>query len=178
MTNSDLWIQGIYRDVVEDARQSVVYDSGWVSNTITTNCRKLLASFIRNDPGGPAGIRYLAVGQGESSWDDDGAPAPDPDTTTTLQQGYQPPIDVTQLEVVYLNDAGAVSQDPTRRIRIKATLEADYPEPLSGLKTYPLREFGLFGELGGVPYMINCVRHPRIDKHESETLTREIVLSF
>ncbi len=178
MTKSNLWIQGIYRDVVEDAQRNVVHDSGWISNTITTDCRKLLASFIKNDPGGPAGIRYLAVGQGESSWDDDGAPAPNPDTTTSLKDMYEPPIDVAELEVVYLTDGGAVSPDPTRRIRIKATLKDDYPAPLAENGTYPLREFGLFGELGGVPYMINCVRHPRIDKHKSETLTREIVLSF
>lgn len=177
MTKSNLWIQGIFRDVVEDADRGVVYDSGWVSNTIATSCRVLLASFINNDPSAN-GIRYLAVGRGDEIWDSEGAPAPDPETSTALVQGYEPPLDVAKLEVVYLNAAGEVEPNPTSSIRIKATLEADYPEPLTGLSTYPLREFGLFGELGGVPYMLNCVRHPRIDKAASETLIREVRLSF
>ncbi len=177
MTRSNLWIRGVYRDVVEDAEGGVVYDSGWVSNTIATSCRVLLASFINNDPTAN-GLRYLAVGRGEDAWDSDGAPAPDPDVNTTLVQAYEPPIDVADLEVVYLNAAGEVQEEPTSCIRITATLEADYPQPVTGLSTYPLREFGLFGELGGVPYMLNNVRHPRIDKAASETLIRVVRLSF
>lgn len=186
MTKSNLWIQGIYRDVVEDAQQNVVHDSGWVSNTITVNCRKLLASFVKNEQGEdkkqPQGICHLAVGQGKEAWDHPNLSDPDSpepkDSTGLIQPCEDVPIDLENLDVEYLNADGAVEDGPTCRIRIKATLGDGYPQPLPNTETYPLREFGLFGKLGDDLYMINCVRHPKIDKHKSETLTREIILSF
>jgi hypothetical protein len=41
-----------------------------------------------------------------------------------------------------------------------------------------LREFGLFGELRGSPYMIDLVRHPVINKGPDDTLERVIRLAF
>jgi hypothetical protein len=39
-----------------------------------------------------------------------------------------------------------------------------------------MREFGLFGELGGVPFMIDYIRHPLIEKDGAVTLERKVRL--
>lgn len=179
MRNSNLSIRGIYRDVVEDGERVVVHDSGWISNTIVTRCRVLLASFMKNEPA--SGIHHLAVGQGKEAWDSDGPPVPVP-KTSKLVQGYKPWIGVDDLEVVYLDASDDVLDTPSPRLQITATLEPGYPPPLDDLSPYPLREFGLFGRLGdedsGEDYMINCIRHPVIHKDAAATLIRVVRLYF
>jgi hypothetical protein len=43
---------------------------------------------------------------------------------------------------------------------------------------FPLREFGLFGELNGVSFMIDYIRHPLIEKDVAVTLERRVRLIF
>ena len=52
------------------------------------------------------------------------------------------------------------------------------PPPDENLSSYPLREFGLFGKYGTIPYMIDCIRHPVIHKDTSTTLVRVVRLYF
>ena len=54
------------------------------------------------------------------------------------------------------------------------TLGNNYPDQ----DVYALREFGLFGGFEEQRFMINCVRHPVIEKHREMTLTRRIILEF
>lgn len=57
-------IKGIYRDVLLDADGQPIRDSRWVSNTVVTRCRVLLAGFMKSD--NTAGIHHLAVvGRGD-----------------------------------------------------------------------------------------------------------------
>jgi hypothetical protein len=175
-------IKGIYRDILKTKDGSIIFDSGWNSNTIVTNCRILLAGFIKNDS--PIGIQHLAVGQGDEDWDDQwntaSPPAPAPTTVTGLETAYDPPIPVSNMELIYLDASNNPAETgiTTNRLQIKATLEPGYPAPLSPLKTYPLREFGLFGKFGPNYYMIDCIRHQVIYKDESATLVRVIRLYF
>jgi hypothetical protein len=169
-------IKGIYRDILKGSDKQTVYDSGWVSNTIVDRCRILLAGFMKNEPSD--GIQYLAVGQGLETWDTDGAPAPNPTTTTDLVNQYAPPIPVSELDLVYLDEDDSVVTGPTSRLQITATLEPGYPPPIEPSSTYPLREFGLFGRFDGAEYMINNIRHPVIHKDESATLIRLVRLYF
>lgn len=169
-------LRGIYRDVLLEPGKGEVFDSGWNSNTIVDRCRMLLAGFIGQDTS--SGVQYLAVGQGDSNWDSAGIPATDPETTISLVNGHTPPIDHSQLDFTYLDDSDNPTAGPTTRIQISATLPPDYPPPLAGLTTYPLREFGLFGEFGGTDYMINCIRHPVIHKGATATLIRTVRLFF
>ncbi len=177
MTKSNLSIRGIYRDFVEDAEGSVVYDSGWLSNTIVTSCRVLLASFVMNEPA--AGIRFLAVGQGSADWEKNPAP-PNPADTGLVDPE---PFKVENPEIVYLDENDGVQANPSSRIQVTAKLERGEPPPPSEtLKTYPLREFGLFGWLGdettGKANMINSIRHPVIHKDASASLIRVVRLYF
>jgi hypothetical protein len=176
-------IKGFYRDILKGADDRLLYDSGWVSNTIVDRCRILLAGFVRNDPLYPTqGIQYLAVGQGLEAWDAEGVPALKPQEIqeiTALINQYEPAILLKELDVVYLDDGDEAVTDPTptNRLQITATLGPGYPDP-APRTTYPLRNFGLFGRFAGEDYMINCVRHPVIHKDASATLIRVIRLYF
>jgi phage tail-like protein len=177
-------LRGEYRDVLRGPDGSLLYDSGWVPNTIVDECRISLAQFMKRELS--AGILHLAVGRGLETWDTEGAPAPEPDTTDLINQ-YPVTIPVanpnpatgSKLELAYWGDE-QVSDDPTSCLQIKATLNPGYPQPESGLSTYPLRNFGLFGGIDADPdpYMINCVRHPVIHKPDTATLVRIIRLYF
>ncbi|MFH1217116.1 MAG: hypothetical protein V1706_11510 [Pseudomonadota bacterium] len=168
-------LKGIYRDIVKNGDGGIIHDSGWTSNTIVECCRILLAGFIRNEPSD--GIRHMAFGQGLDAWDDGGPPPPD-SMATGLVTPYNPPIAFTDLSVVYLNEGLSEVATPTSRLQITAILEPGYPTPLAPLTTYPLREFGLFGRLGGTDFMINSIRHAVIHKDTSATLIRMIRLFF
>lgn len=177
-------IKGIYRDIIKDQNNNIIFDSGWGSNKIVHRCRTLLAAFMRNDDTKTAtGIIRLKVGAGEETWDTEGAPAPgdveealvNPHPTFTIEAGA--------LDVVYLNDSDVEVDGPTSRLQVTATLENNQPPPLEPhLTSYPLREFGLFGEYfdgsDTHEYMIDCIRHPLIHKDVSTTLVRVVRLYF
>jgi|GEM_PF-751056 len=170
-------LHGMYRDILKGKDGKNIYDSGWVSNTIVDRCRILLAGFMRNDQSD--GIQFLAVGQGLKEWDTQ-QEAPDPQLvkTTDLVTPFVLPINVSALKIVYLDSDDAEITEPSNRIQITATLEPGYPTPLAPLTTYPLREFGLFGNFNNENYLINYIRHPVIHKDESANLIRTIKLYF
>jgi hypothetical protein len=86
-------------------------------------------------------------------------------------------IPVANLTIDYLDSVDAVSVTPTNVIQVTATLGPGQPTAATD-PPFPLREFGLFGQLEGQPFMIDCVRHPLIDKDGSVTLERKIRLVF
>jgi hypothetical protein len=57
-------LHGMYRDVLRDARRRIMWESGWHKNAIVTDCRRLLAGFMRGAPTGALGIQGLQVGAG------------------------------------------------------------------------------------------------------------------
>lgn len=168
-------LRGIYRDLMMDPDRRVLQDSGWVSNTIVTRFRVLLAGFVHNDTA--VGIHSLRVGQGDEDWDLNGAP-PSPLDTTDLVNPHGTPIAAADLEIEYLDESDIVQTAPSPRVQVTATLPTGYPPALPGLSTYPLREFGLFGRLDGADAMLNSIRHPVIHKDESATLIRVVRLYF
>ncbi len=168
-------MSGIYRDRLIGPDKRLLHDSGWVSNTIVTNCRVLLAGFMKNDF--PNGIQFMAVGQGDEAWDSTGPPAAD-ESDTDLVNRFAPEIEVSALQIDFLNETDQPTVTPTNRLQITATLSPGYPAPIAPLNTYPLREFGLFGRAGGADYMINYIRHPAIHKDAAATLIRVVRLFF
>jgi len=168
-------LKGFFHDVLIGA-DGTIYDFGRSSNTIVNTCRILLAGFMHNDSS--SGIQHLAVGQGSPTWDAVGAPPTDPAVTTGLVNPFATVIDVADLQIEYLNAADQVVPDPTSRLQITATLDPGFPTPLPGQSTYPLREFGLFGEFDGSPFMINSIRHSVIHKDAAATLIRVVRLYF
>ena len=171
----DITLKGIYRDRLIDGTGAVVHDSGWTPNTIVTNGRVLLAGFIKQDA--VLGLQHLAVGEGLAAWDTDGPPPPT-EAETGLVSPFAALIAFADLKVVYLNASDEPIAEASSRLQITATLDPGYPTPPDGETTYPLREFGLFGDFEGSAFMINNVRHPVIHKDESATLIRVIRLYF
>jgi hypothetical protein len=183
-------IKGIYRDILKDGNNTVIFDSGWVSNVIVDQCRALLAALMKNNT--PGGIRCLKVGKGDPNWDTLAEGPPPPNESETALVDEEPyAIDVgDHLVLHYLHGSGAVVDYPTNRLEITATLGANVPPPPEPhVSTYPLREFGLFGVYVEVDkndpevrheyeYMIDCIRHPVIHKDETATLIRTVRLYF
>lgn len=167
-------IKGVYRDRLRGAQGSLISDSGWRPNMIVLRCRTLLSGFLKNDAA--LGIQALQVGRGDPSWDTTPPAPPDPNTLNTLTDTAFFEIPVGQLTLQYLDASDNVIATPSNRLQITATLGPNVPPgPPS---PFPLREFGLFGQLGGVRSMIDYIRHPVIQKAATATLERKVRLIF
>jgi hypothetical protein len=172
-------IEGIYRDVLRGPAGEIIRDAGWKPNLIVLRCRELLAAFMKGDrTEAPLGIQSLKLGRGDTAWDT--VPPPKaPETFTQLVDDTPFVIPKDALTLQYLNGNNEVSPAPTNRLEIIAVLGPGQPDPQSGLPSpYPIREFGLFGKLKDVDYMIDYVRHPLIEKDVAVTLERRIHLIF
>lgn len=172
-------LNGYYRDVLTDPDGRTTWDSGQRKNLIVTNCRLLLASYMKGPP--PAvvpGIQSLKIGSGDPAWDV--TPTPPTVAQTALVDPFPYTMPVAQLVLSYLNALnGSVVPGPTNILQIRATFGPSVPTwPDPNHPTSTLREFGLFGSLNGVEWMINSVRHPAIVKHQVSTLTRTLWLVF
>ncbi len=172
----DDFIHGLYRDRLIGSGGAVLRDSGWQSNLIVLRCRILLAAFLRND-GAALGIRSLQVGRGDDSWDATPPPAPDPATTIGLLDPNPFVIPVGNLVLEYLDSGDHVVAGPGNRIQITATLGPNQPTPATD-PPFKMREFGLFGQFGANPFMIDYIRHPLIEKDGAVTLERRVRLVF
>lgn len=171
---SSFTIQGIYRDCLRDPGGTLISDSGWRSNMIVLSCRTLLSGFMKNDTA--LGIQALQVGQGDAGWDTNPPPLPDPNTLNALTDPAPFEIPLAQLTLEYLDTSDNVVATPSNRLQITATLGPNVPP--APPNPFPLREFGLFGSLGGKLFMIDYIRHPLIQKDAITTLERKVRLIF
>lgn len=171
---SEFGLKGIYRDRLWDAHKRAISDSDWRPNLIVASCRVLLAAFMKSD-GAPLGIQTLKIGRGDPAWDAN-ATLPDPSITALVDQSPYT-IPRAKLTLRYLDSSGQVSTTPTNRLEVIATLGQNEP-PSGSDAPYPLREFGLFGQMNKGDYMIDYIRHPLIEKDQVVTLERRIQLFF
>jgi hypothetical protein len=171
-------LRGMYRDILRDAGGRTLWDRGWSSNTIVTDCRRLLAGFMLGSPTSSLGIQGLEVGAGLAAWDSPpGLPPPSPGQTA-LQDPKPATVPRASLQLKYLV-GNTVSGTPTNRVQIVATLGPGVPAwPDADHSTSTLREFGLVGQLDGATVLINYVTHPAIAKDPFSTLERTIWLVF
>lgn len=174
MSSSLLLPKGLYHDRIIIPKDCII-DLGWHSNIIVDRCRHLLAAFMKGDPS--SGIQALKVGKGATSWDD---MPPETPLKTIEQLTDSNPVDipVDSANIIYLDAAGNPTAGPTHRLKITVTLAPGTPPVESGETSYPLREFGLFGQFGSEEYMIDYVRHPVINKQVDDTLERTVYLIF
>jgi hypothetical protein len=164
-------IRGIYRDQVRDSHGQLTSDSGWLSNTIVDTAWPLFASLLKNQPR-LSGIRFWAVGAGDSEWDYNRV-ATDPKASRLYKETQR--LRISREQIIYLGEDGAEAPNPTSRIEIRADFGWPGQDQI-------LREFGLFGgnasKVENSGYLINYVIHPRIDLKAGATLTRHLRLSF
>lgn len=163
--------RGAYRDRIISAGGRVE-DRGWCDNLIVDRCRFLIASFLRGDRS--RGIQRLLIGRGLPEWDTS-PPDPAPRSTEWLVDTRPFRVRLAPEQIDYLDATGAPSTGPTNRLEVKVELGEDEPP---GEDSYPMREFGLFGQCVGEIYMINYVRHPVIHKPRTARLERTIRLMF
>jgi hypothetical protein len=168
-------LAGSYRDVLRDGAGQVRWDSGVRSNVIVTDCRRLLAGFMRGDPTTTVGVAGLQVGTGEDAWDRPPGPPQATADRTALTDPTPFTVPRTAMALEYLVEA-TVSGTPTNRLQIVTTLGPDVPEWPQNIRT--LREFGLVGALDGQPVLIDYVIHPAIPMDPVSTLERTIWLVF
>jgi hypothetical protein len=183
MSNIDVvtaHVQGMYRDVLRDSAGHICWDRGWQKNAIVTDCRRLLAGFMRGAPTGTLGIQGLQVGTGLAAWDQ--PPGPPPSTTgqVALVDPHPFTVPLADLQIDFLAlTSDSVSADPTNRLQIVASLGPGVPSwPDANHAASTLREFGLVGELNGATVLINYVTHAAIVKDPTSTLERTIWLVF
>jgi len=167
--------KGTYHDLIITGEGKTI-DLGWSSNIVVDQCRQLLAGFMKRESGA-VGVFRLEVGRGEEGWDTE-PHLPPARATTALTDPGPHRIGVPLNKISYLDDGGAVSTRPTKRIQIRLTLAPGTPPIPAGETSFPLREFGLFGRIGHANYMIDYVRHAVIHKEAADTLVRTIRLTF
>lgn len=172
--------KGIYRDRLLDPAGAGLFDSGWRNNMIVMRARILIAGLMRDDADeSPLGIQSLKLGRGHSAWDTLPPASPDPNTMSQLVDVNPYVIPREKLTLRYLNASNEVSNTPTNRLEVIATLGPGEPVPGANVPSpYPLREFGLFGRLNNTDYMIDYIRHPLIEKDSAVTLERRVQLIF
>ena len=171
-------LRGQFRDVLRDPRGRVTWDSGWRSNAIVVDCRRLLSTFMRGTPAA-LGIQGLQVGAGDGAWDTvpPGVPPPS-DTQTALVDPFPWTVPQGDLQFDFLVGA-TVSGTPTNRLQISSSLGPNVPNwPDANHATSTLREFALVAQLDGAPVLVNYVTHPAIPKDPASTLERTIWLLF
>lgn len=171
-------LQGSYRDVLYGEGGRVTWDRGWQKNAIVLGCRRLLAGFMKGDAG-TLGLLGLLVGMGDPQWDGALPPSPLP-TDAALVDLHPHLVPVGSLQLNYVDPvSNAISVTPTKVLQIVATLGPNQPPwPDADHVDGTLREFGLVGQLNGLPVLINEVRHVAIPKDPVSTLVRTIQLVF
>lgn len=169
-------LHGRFRDVLRNDRGEVTWDSGWRTNTIVVDCRRLLAGFMRGTPTASLGIQGLQVGMGDPAWDTVfQPPTPNQAKLVDLHPFTVPRANLT---FNYL-DAGVISPTPTNELQIFASLGPGTPPwPDAFHTSVTLREFGLAGQLDAATALVNYVRHPAIVKDPGSTLERTVWLVF
>lgn len=169
-------LHGRWRDVIYDGRGREIYRGTVKPNAIVFDCRRLLAAFMAGSS--TLGIQGMLFGAGDPAWDGS-SPPPATAAQTALVDPNPFLVPAAALAMDFVDDIGAVSAAPTNRLQIVATLGAGAPPwPDGNHVAGSLREFGLVGELGGNPALINYVTHPVINKDPASTLERTLWLVF
>lgn len=149
----------------------------WHHNQVQDASATLIGLLMRETIEGAmssfSGINFLAIGEGDPSWDL-GTPA-QPRTDTTLESeidrfAVAPPDDI-----IYLNPSTLNPQiSPSKVIEVNTTI----PFSVTG----DLREFGLFGgdadSTANSGYMVNWIVHTKIEKTTQQSIQRTIQITW
>lgn len=170
-------LHGMYRDILRRSDGSTIWRRDWTPNTIVTDCRRLLAGFMRGAPTA-AGIQGLHVGIGLPAWDQETEPTPPSSSQAALVDPFPHLIPQSALQIDFM-EGDTISGQPTNRLQIVATLGPGVPAwPDVNHPAGTLREFGLVGEFDGGTVLLNYVTHLAIQKDAASTLERTIWLVF
>lgn len=167
-------VKGEYRDRIFDAQGNLLEDRGWKGNQVQNTNATVLAALVKKQASWQ-GFQYLALGEGQSSWDTS-APAQAETDTTLNNEGFRKAVSAGNVTWRDPSSFADVDPTPTNVIQVDITIATTEANGLS------LREFGLFGGTATVTpdsgYMMNWVVHSRIDKDPSISIQRSIRWTF
>lgn len=154
----------IYADGKEEVRE--------YCNLVVNDCSKLIACLMSNQPT-CKGIKYWAVGKGESNWSNENSPIPELTNSTLVRETFRK--EILPENIVFLDK----DNNPTTDFSNKLQIAVEFTEDEANGE---LREFALFGgtatEMLNSGIMINHKIHPLICKTSGMRLKRVIRLTF
>lgn len=141
-------------------------------NTVVNNCSVLIACLISGITS-HKGISYWAIGSGESTWNNENLPSPDPRNGRLIKETYRKKI--KPQDICFVNSDNKPVNTITNKIQVSVTFSENEANG-------ELREFALFGgDATSEPnsgIMINHKIHSLIYKTDGMVLNRIIRLSF
>ena len=169
MNNVGLLIKGEYTDTIRYANGDVEVVKG--ENLIVDGLLRLVTTLL-GVKSGYTGLKYWAVGQGNSSWDTSTPEALTTDTELTNEIGRK---QISASDMTWVTSNGSDSSTPTNRLKVRVTFGAN-----ECVGTW--REFGLFGgnatDSRNSGIMINHKNHSVITKTNEMEIEREIIFTF
>lgn len=141
-------------------------------NTVVNDCSRLIACLMAGAQG-YAGIKYWAVGSGESNWSNTSLPIPDITNTSLVNETYRKAI--TPENITFIDADNKPTSEVTNKLQVSVTFNEDEANG-------ELREFALFGGKAtdslNSGLMVNHKIHPIIFKTDGMILERLIRLTF
>lgn len=169
MNKIGLSIKGEYTDTIRYANGDVEVVKG--ENLIVDGLLRLVTTLL-GVKSGYTGLKYWAVGQGNSSWDNSTPEALTTDTELTNEIGRK---QISASDMTWVTSNGSDSSTPTNRLKVRVTFGAN-----ECVGTW--REFGLFGgnatDSRNSGIMINHKNHSVITKTNEMEIEREIIFTF
>lgn len=163
-------LSGRWRDEVRNRGGDTIRRSEWSANLIVDRAWILMAAQLRGQAD-IGGIRQVAVGTGDSTWDT-ARPAATRGTTRLHREVRRMGVESGVMR--YLDADGEPTDDPSSTLEV--SVEIPWEEDVT------LREFGLFGgDATGEPgsgWMVNYVVHAPLELEAGQRLTRTVRLSF
>lgn len=163
-----LKVTGEYKDTIKYKNGKIETKEG--HNIVVTSFLNLVTSLLAGKAGG---IKYWAIGSGESSWSSSLPEATTSETRLTSEIGRKA---INTSDMVFLDSSGEVSDSPTNKLKITVTFGYDEC-------TGTWREFGLFGgseasSTSNSGIMIDKKNHADITKSIDMEITRELTLTL
>lgn len=160
-------LHGEYWIRLNDAKTGNIIEERHANNLIVNSASVLIARLLKDNHEPDAGISYLAVGTGDSSWNLQNPPQPTPTTTKLVNEIARKAF--TTNDVTFVDpDTGDPTTVPTNVVDFAATFAET--EAVG-----PLVEMGLFGgdatDQVDTGTQVNYRTFPVINKTNSMTLT-------
>lgn len=163
-----LKVTGDYKDIIKYKNGKIETKEG--HNIVVTSFLNLVTSLLAGKAGG---IKYWAIGSGESSWSSSLPEATTSETQLTNEIGRKA---INTSDITFISESGEVSDTPTNKLKITVTFGYDEC-------TGTWREFGLFGGTSASSnansgILIDKKNHADITKSAEMEITRELTLTL
>lgn len=156
---------------------TIVYPNGEkevrnYENLVVNDCSVLIACLMSNQPT-CRGIRYWAVGKGESNWSNENSPIPQLTNSTLVNETFRK--EILPGDITFIDGEG----NPTTNFTNSLQITVEFTEEEANGE---LREFALFGGTASANsnsgIMLNHKIHPLICKTSGMRLKRIIRITF